>query len=328
MNLRRALLLAGIASSGWAQLTEPERLIEAGHWKRARAIVEVRIREAPDDPLANFLLSQIRNAFGDRNSPLALAEKASALDPKTAKYHRQIAECLGVMAQHSGAFRQLLLARRFRREIDTALALDPRDTQALRDLTEFYLLAPGLLGGDLQKAGEVANRIGKIDATEGFLAQARIAEVSKQPGEVEAWLRRAVEAGPSNYRTRMVLAEFYLAPAHANPAAAAAQAKAAIELDPGRSAAYSVLAQIYAASGDWGALTEVLAAAQRQVPDDPSPYYRAAERLALSGGDVTRAARYLRVYLAQDPEGNGPTTAEAHALQRRWMVGQVSGSAK
>jgi hypothetical protein len=53
-----------------------EDLIEAGHWKRARALVEARMREAPEDPLAIYLMSQIRFAFGDANTPLKLAEKA------------------------------------------------------------------------------------------------------------------------------------------------------------------------------------------------------------------------------------------------------------
>jgi hypothetical protein len=38
----------------------------------------------------------------------------------------------------------LLLERQFKREIETGLAEDPRDLQALRDLMEFYLLAPAL----------------------------------------------------------------------------------------------------------------------------------------------------------------------------------------
>src|ERR1035438_10180119 len=130
----------------------PEKLIVEGHWKRARAIVEARMREAPDDPLANFLFSQVRAAFGDREAPPPAAEKAVALDGRTAKYHRQLAEVLGITAQHAGAFRQLLLARRFRGEIDAALSSDPRDLQAMRDLLEFYLLAPGLIGGDPRRA--------------------------------------------------------------------------------------------------------------------------------------------------------------------------------
>src|SRR5262245_47063108 len=173
--VRQALRIACCicAMSAYGQQSSAEELIAAGHWKRARAIVEARIHESPDDPLANYLLSQIRHAFGEHATPLPLAETAVALDGKVARYHRQLAEALGVTAQHAGAIQQLLLARRFRKQIDLALALDPRDTQALRDLVEFYLIAPSLLGGDTRKAAAMAQRIQAIDAAEGFLAQAR-----------------------------------------------------------------------------------------------------------------------------------------------------------
>ena len=49
-----------------AEQSPAERQIEAGHWKRARAVVETRLGEAPGDALSHFLLSQIRAAFGDR----------------------------------------------------------------------------------------------------------------------------------------------------------------------------------------------------------------------------------------------------------------------
>ena len=123
MKAKIAIPLVSIfwaASLGWAQQTPAERLIEAGHWKRARTIVEARIREAPDDPLAHFLLSQIRNAFGDHTAPLQLAERAVALDGRTARYHRQLAEVLGVTAQHANVVQQLFLARRFQKEIGRA----------------------------------------------------------------------------------------------------------------------------------------------------------------------------------------------------------------
>lgn len=309
------ILLLLFALPAFPQTTPAEKLIEAGHWKQARAIVEARYQEAPDDPLANFLLSQIRNAFGDRVSPMRLAERAVALDPRKAKYHRQVAECLGVAAQRAGTVQQILLARRFRKEIDAALTLDPGDTQALRDLLEFYLLAPGILGGDLHKALEVAGRIAALDAAEGFLAQARIAETRRQTGACEAWLRRAAEAQPPKYRARVALAEFYLAP-HGNLSAAETQAKEAVKLDRSRSAAYSLLAQVYADRGDWNALDATLAAAAREVPDDPSPDYRAAERLIASRRDPGRADRYLRRYAGQEPEGNQPTAADARGLAK------------
>ncbi len=137
---KSALLLPAAAVALFAQ-SPAEDLIEAGHWKRARALVEARMREAPNDPLAIYLTSQIRFAFGDANTPLKLAEKALALDGGAATYHRQIAEVTGVMAQHANVFQQLLLARRFQKEICVAITLDPKDIQSLRDLMEFYLLA-------------------------------------------------------------------------------------------------------------------------------------------------------------------------------------------
>ena len=64
METKTAIPLACIlwaASLGRAQQSPAERLIAAGHWMRARTLVEARIREAPDDPLANFLLSRQRS---------------------------------------------------------------------------------------------------------------------------------------------------------------------------------------------------------------------------------------------------------------------------
>src|SRR5215467_4656941 len=211
--MRLLLILCAVAVVR-ADSTPAERLIEAGHWKRARTIVEARLHEAPDDALATFLLSQVRSAFGDRSSPLPLAERAVALDGRTAKYHRQIAEVVGVAAQHAGAFQQLFLARRFRREIDAALSCDPKDIQSLSDLLEFYLLAPGIAGGDSRKAVEVAGQIAAIDAVEGLLARARIAGFQKQLAAREDLLRQAAEAQPPRYKARMALAQFYLEDDH------------------------------------------------------------------------------------------------------------------
>ena len=298
--------------------TEAERLIEAGHWKRARALVEARIREQPEDPLANFLLSQVRNAFGDRRSPLPLAEKAVALDGRTAKYHRQLAEVLGVTAQYSGMLRQLVLARRFKHEIETALALDPADLQALRDLMEFYLLAPGILGGSKEEARATAVRIAQADAAEGYLAQVRLALIDKEYGRLGEQYRKAVEAGPANYRVRIAAAEFYLSERSADLEAAERQARAALAIDKGRAAAYSILAEIEARRRHWPAMESTLAAARAEVPDDLTPQYRAADALLASGLQLPVAELLLRRYLEAEPEGDAPSLSMAH-----WKLGRV-----
>jgi tetratricopeptide (TPR) repeat protein len=305
-------MCAGVGA--FAQPSEAEQLIQAGHWRRARALVETRY--AGDEALSSYLLSQIRYAFGDHAAPLALAEKAVALNGRVAKYHRQLAEVLGVQAIHANPFQQMLLARRFRREIDTALELDTQDVQAMRDLIEFYLAAPGIVGGDQRKAEVTAGKIGEIDAAEGFLAKARIAAFHKEAADTLAMLRKAAQSQPPNYRAWIELAQFHLAAEHFDDDAAEAAARGALNLDRNRVDAYIVLARIHARRSEWPALDGILTDASRQDPDDLAPYYYAGDELLRSGRDAARAERYFRTYLGQEPEGNQPPVPQAH-----WKLG-------
>jgi tetratricopeptide (TPR) repeat protein len=221
---------------------------------------------------------------------------------------------------------QVLLARRFRKEIDAALALDPRDTQAWRDLLEFYLLAPGIIGGDARLATETAGRLRAIDPVAGLLAQARLAAFRKQPADAEASLRRAADAQPPSYRARVALAEFRIDAVPPRFDDARKPAEEALALDPGRVDAYAMLAEIHAALEQWTELEGVLAAAAKDVPDDLAPFYRAAVRLLASARDLPRAERYLRTYLAQPPEGNAPSAADARAQLRLVLAKEGRGS--
>lgn len=295
-----------------------ENLIAEGHWKRARAIVESSTRGDPGDALSCFLLSQIKAAFGDRQAPLPLAEKAVALDAKTARYHRQVAEVIGVMAERSGAFSQFLMARRFNREIHLALDLDGKDLQAWRDLEEFYLLAPAIAGGSRSDARSTALTIARLDGVEGCWAEARLAEAEKKFERALELYRKATEADPASYRAIIALAEFDLGPAHENLDEAAREAQMAIRIDGSRGEGYAILAEVSAARRAWTGLERTLDSAERAAPDDFVPFYRAGERLLAGASDLRRAETYFRKYLRQEPEGNTPSRADAH-----WKLGQV-----
>src|SRR5262249_39722885 len=162
-----------------------------------------------------------------------LAERAVVLNPHVAKYHRQLAEAIGVKAEHAGPFQQLLLARRFRKEIDNAIDLDSKDIQARRDLLEFYLIAPSIAGGDFRKATGLAEQISALDAPAGFLAKARIAS-HKNTAEAELLLQKAAQAQPSSYKAQIELARFYLAGQRLDREAAERAARHALDLDRSR----------------------------------------------------------------------------------------------
>src|SRR5262249_469412 len=159
-----------------------------------------------------------------------------------------------------------------------------RDVQALRDLLEFYLRAPGIAGGDVRKAEAMAQQIAGLDTCEGLLAKAHVAEFRKDLKGTEAVLRRAADACRSSYKSLLAAAEL-LVGNRGEEWKAEALAKAAITLDRDRVQAYSTLAAIYAGPPDWRELDALLLSAPEAVPDDLTPYYRAAERLLSDSRD-------------------------------------------
>jgi tetratricopeptide (TPR) repeat protein len=294
------------------------QLADAGHWKRARALIEPRFRTNPNDAAAAFILARVKMASGDVDGTLSMAERLVSLDPKNADYHYLLAAACGMKASRAGAFSQFSLARRFKKEAEEAIALDPRHVDARFALIEFHLQAPFVVGGDKKRVSELLDQISKIDASRGYLAQATIARREKRTDQLETLYKKAAEANPRSYQVLMTLANFYAGDAQRKFDLAEKFAGEASKIDPGRTSAYSLLANIAASQERWERLDGVLEAAEKSVPDDLSPYYRAGNLLLQRMREFPRAERYFRKYLTQDPEPSAPS----HALCY-WRLGLV-----
>ena len=318
-RLARGVLLAGLlAWPAAANDPAPEALIKAGHWKRARPLVEQRYQANPGDARSAYLLSQVKAAFGDLDAAVPLAEKAVALDSNNADYHAQLGVVCGETAEKASLFAKAGWAHRFKEETDKAAALDPKNLDARFALMEYYLQAPRLMGGSRQKAGAMAEEIGHINPARGYLAQARLAQQDKDATREEAAFLKALEAAPEDYEILVSTAAFYNRETQKKYDQAEKQSRRAVKVSPGQVSAYSSLAFALAAVERWPDLYASLAEGEKNVPDDLSPYYQAGRALLYTGKDMPRAERYFRRYLAQEPEGEAPTLAHAH-----WRLGLV-----
>jgi tetratricopeptide (TPR) repeat protein len=289
-------------------------LMDRGHWKEARAAVGAL---KPGEARTLFLESRVQLSFDHPDEALALAEKAVALEPNNADYHYQLAEVCGFMAQRAGKLKAFSLARRLRKEAEQALALDPKHLDAKEILVNFYSLAPGIVGGDKNKAAALAQEIARQSPSHGAMAQAELALRAKDEAKAESFYLKALDADPSDYSIRMALSRFYGSDTHKRWDLVEKHARAALASDPGRSGAYSVLAAVFVHGRRWDELESNLAEATRQVPGNLSPQYQAARLLLVELGDPTRAERYLRQYLSTEPEGGAPKLGAAH-----WRLGQ------
>jgi tetratricopeptide (TPR) repeat protein len=291
-----------------------EQLMEAAHWKRAKAVVQERLKANANDAQARYELSKIEENFDDIEAAVEPAEQAIALDDRNASYHAQLAEVYALMAEKSGVLKQLSYVHKMRREVDATFAIDPRNVDALLVETAFHWKAPVVVGGGRQKSLKMLDELKSISPLWGSLMEARLFQ-NEDLHRTQAALEAAANLAPPFYRARVLLADFYIEKLGAPRFADAERlANACIQADPGRAGAWSTLAKIQAETGRYTELETTLANAEKNVPDDLSPYYFAAKILLDKNKEPQRAEQYLRKYLSQPPEGLEPKMPAARVL--------------
>jgi tetratricopeptide (TPR) repeat protein len=294
-----------------AELTAAQ-LVEVGHDLRTKALLTPVVEAEPSNALAAWLLSKSLTGLGDLNGALLLAERSVALDADNAAYHVQLGAVLGRLAEKASIFKQLGLARRTRKELEAAVALDPRNLDGLYGLMLYYFSAPSFLGGDKSKSADLANRIAAIDPARGFMAKAALAREGKDTAaEFDAHLHAAA-AGPGNFDAQSELAQYYLDQPQPDLLVLEKSACKLLELNPGRPDGWRALAEIHVANRCWTELGEILQTSEQFNHEDLSPYYAAAAAMVRAGERLPAARAYLEKYLSQPPEGSEPS----HALAR------------
>ncbi|MCX6564661.1 MAG: tetratricopeptide repeat protein [Candidatus Aminicenantes bacterium] len=327
MSLRSLSLVLGsvlLVASAAAASDRLQELADADHWKEVRALAEPMLQTNPKDDRALFFLGRYKEVAGDYDGALALAQKALAIDPKNPDYHCLLSFIYGRQVLRAGIFRKIGLARRVRKEAERALELKGDHVEAHIILIEFFRQAPGIIGGNKAKARALAEELVRFDPVRGYIAQANFAHEERLESRVEGLYKKAVEADPRSYIALITLARSYGYGGQRNFALIEKYAREAMALDPGRVAAYDLIAQNLARLERWPDLEDLLVQAEKNVPDNLSPYIQAGRIVLQQGKDFERAERYFRKFLTQEPEpvftSRGSTSSYA---QTYWRLGQT-----
>jgi len=301
-----------------------QALADADHWKEVRALAESMIRANPQDDRALFFLGRYKEVSGDYAGALELAEKALALNPESPDYHCLLSLVYGRQVLRAGIFRKIGLVRRARKEAEAAFKLDPNRVEPRLLLIEFFRRAPGILGGDKDKARALAEDTVKRYPVHGYIALAAVSHDERREDGSEELYKKAVEADPRSYYGLITLARSYGYGGRSRLDLVEKYAREALAVEPGRVTAYDVLAQILARQERWAELEDLLARAERSVPDNLSPYFQAGRVVLQQGKDLERAERYFRKYLTVEPEPvfNSRAPLSNHA-QTYWRLGQA-----
>ena len=148
--------------------------------------------------------------LGDYKKAIEAFHLATSLDANNSEYYLWLGRAYGRKAETGNPLTAPGNASKARQNFEMAVQLNPKNSDALNDLFDYYLQAPGFLGGGLDKAQTLLPQIKAIDSAEYFFAQAQIAEKRKEFASAEQQFRRAVELAPRQVGRVLDLAKFLL----------------------------------------------------------------------------------------------------------------------
>ncbi len=178
--------------------------------------------EKTDYPASTRLLEGIPNRSGaewnllgrnyfklnDYKQATSAFEQAAALEPRHSEHWHWLGRTYGRRAELASFLTAPGYASKTRQNLERAVTLDERNIEALNDLFEYYLQAPGFLGGGHDKAAALIDKIAAVDPVERHWAMARLAEERKDFRTAEAQLRRSMELAPRQIGRAVDLAKF------------------------------------------------------------------------------------------------------------------------
>jgi tetratricopeptide (TPR) repeat protein len=208
-------------------------------------------------------------------------EKAVAAEPGNSESALWLARAYGRRAETSNPVSAVGQASKARQYFERAVQLDPGNLDALADLFDYYLEAPGFLGGGFDKAEATANRIAAISEAEGYAAKAKLAERHKQFGSAEEQLRRAIEVAPQQ------IGKFF------------------------------ELARLLAKQGRFQESDQAVARAEKIAPDSPRLLYAKADLYIQTGRHLDVARKLLQRYLTCQLTPDDPPRSDAEKLLRK-----------
>lgn len=191
-----------------ADLATAEADLQAGKADEAIGLLTAALKANPNDPEANNLLCRVNFTLQQFDKASPYCEKAVQLRPQESGYHLWLGRALGERAGRASFVNAFSLARRTRAELETAVHLDPHDGDALSDLGEFYKDAPGVIGGGLDKAEEIAKQLDSVEPPRAHILRGEIAEKQKDLAAAEREYRAAASGAHPAFGW-MQLGSFY-----------------------------------------------------------------------------------------------------------------------
>jgi tetratricopeptide (TPR) repeat protein len=196
------LLAATLAAAGTVKPDErldgAREAYEASDYRKAVQILQVAAANDPQNAEIQLLLAKTYYELQEHDAAIARAEKAVALDPKNSVAHEWLGRTYGEKAAHASLFSALTLAKKTRKEFETAVRLDGNNFSARQALIEYDCSAPGIAGGGEDKARAQIAELASLDSAEGHYAAGNCRRQKKDFPTADEEFTKALASNPKS----------------------------------------------------------------------------------------------------------------------------------
>jgi tetratricopeptide (TPR) repeat protein len=202
-----ALLSATVLCASAARvpdLNQAEELYKRTDYERSLALLDLHSGDGP----SNFLIGRNYFMLGEFKKATDYLQKATTADPKNSEYMDWLGRVYGKRAETSNPLIAPSFASKARQAFEKSVELNPKNSEALSDLFDYYLNAPGFLGGGYDKALAISQKTAAIDPPEAYFEKAKLAQKRKEYQTAEEHLREAVAVAHHKVGHMIALAKF------------------------------------------------------------------------------------------------------------------------
>ncbi len=146
---------------------------------------------------------------GDPDAAATAADAVLKASPEDADALLWAGRAYGMKAMSASIFTKMSWAKKCRQAWERSIEIAPAGVEARFELLRYYLMAPGIAGGGVDKAQAQAVKLAEIDPMRGYIGRGMIADEEKKPKEAEAAYRKAMEVDQFGVQGPIALASFY-----------------------------------------------------------------------------------------------------------------------
>lgn len=163
-----------ITAAGAQGLASARAFAHQGKVDAAIKDAESATTSGPQSAEAQLLLCRLHGSVDQYDEAVTACEAAHRIQPGNAVYTLELARAYGAKADHAGALTGMRMVGRIRDNFEAAVRQDPKNVDALSDLGEFYVDAPAIVGGGLDRARPLVAQLQALSPARGARLQGMI----------------------------------------------------------------------------------------------------------------------------------------------------------